>query len=216
MTLISSALNGGYFVGISDLMLSYDDGLERRKVALPLHREMKATAGNVAVAGVAQKSVLIGPHTLVMWAGALVVAEAIVREIRLASAGGAVKIDLLKLIDGLGLTDAESESVSIIYHFSEDGKISRSWHLASEIPTHGLQLVCAGSGQWDFFDDTHVVLIDEHDAYASVLNMWLSRLFSTLMSELETGVPLEFAYGGGGWNWSRSMVRASSKKHLMA
>ncbi len=197
MTVICSALNLGAFLGLSDVLISYESEPPRKEITRPLRRDPVAIAGNVALAGMTQKAFVLGERTLVLWAGSEVVARTICDEIAKASDGGQNHVEILKLIDDMGLSESEAKSAAIIYHYLDDERrIHRIYHFGIVSPTADFELIHAGSGSWDFLEDTAVHMPPANSAPLALSQSWLMRVLATLMNELLSDAPARFAYGG--------------------
>lgn len=199
MTLIFSHISPitGLFA-LSDILTSIPAQDEAGQVTIPFRdTPMQHSNAGHELAGTMQKSVIFG-RTMVMFAGRVIVARAVIERIRELSDDGEREVDLEATVRGSGLSDAELSEVSLIYHYNPDAPhiVRTSWN-CDEVDVAGSNpILSAGSGKWNFFDNlSSDIDIGENRDVNILLNL-IGRLAAHPVSELTGTDTLNFLYGG--------------------
>jgi len=199
MTLIFSHVNPntGLFA-LSDILASRPSHTDPAPISIPFRQEplTHANAG-YSLAATIQKSVIFG-RTMILFAGTVVIARAIIEQIRSASDDGQNKIDLMELLDASGLSAKELDAVSLIYHYTPPGpRLLRAQWNCEKIEMPGTdELFSAGTGVWNFFENHQYTSNGELPDYERVLASLLTRLSVHPLYEANSSESLDHLYGG--------------------
>lgn len=198
MTLIYASCGQGIAVmTLSDILLSKPEGSSKSKVALPTQREaIEFERGGYSIAGICQKAIIVG-QSIFLWSGSRVIAEFIVRKAAEIGRNGSELLDFPAFLKSLGLSDKELSEVSVVYiHDAPD--VLQEWHLnATQVGVVPQFHVYAGSGAWDFLDDTVVSETAPSDTEpTNPVFSTLARVMSTVVAEALTQNSFDYLYGG--------------------
>jgi|CXWL01.1.fsa_nt_gi hypothetical protein len=199
MTLIFSHVNPdtGLFA-LSDILASRPTQADPAPISIPFRQEpLKHANAGYSLAGTIQKSVIFG-RTLVLFAGTVVVARAVIEHIRSASDEGQNEIDLLELLDASGLSAKELDAVSLIYHYTPPGpQLHRTQWNCEKIEMPGAdELFGAGTGVWNFFENHQSTSSADRPDHERVLASLLARLSAHPLYEANNRESLDHLYGG--------------------
>ena len=174
------------FVAVADIALSRPVRAENQ-VALPFHRgSLKFSSGGYELSGVAQK-MTIAKNSLVMWAGSYVVAKTLLKLILEMSEGGKSLLYLKDVVQKSGLSEPEISEVSMIYFcISDDQVVNQSLNCQTGTAA-GQKVWGAGTGLWDYADNT---------TGGFDLDSLIARTVLNLASEAWSSKNYEFLYGG--------------------
>lgn len=193
MTFICAMGANGFFGAVADTLLTTD-----RKVPalhLPLHRapqERSGRSGNIG--SMAQKAVLIGTRTLVLWAGPLYHAKRALQRIEVVSDGGSTSVDVKQICADLEI-DPQHQDFSLIHCFLDGDTIlfnSANARGRSDPPFY-----YAGTGAKHLLDDLspRVRRIDG-GTQNEFLSVFIPKMLSAKINEAVSGDVFTHNYGG--------------------
>ncbi|HZP75839.1 MAG TPA: hypothetical protein VFB45_06845 [Pseudolabrys sp.] len=204
MTLVMSYQHNGSIGIVGDLLLSRDTPLAKPfDIPTRFHEQYPLT--NLNLSGLRQKTFWISPHLAVAWAGNMLIARNIVREIADRFTEPYSNDKLLEFIDNLGLTEAEKAAVAFIFLLITsvaDGKSQmqvfpyrvRRW--ANPANEHEVFLF-AGSGSDHFADIDFALKYRASDPRLAFHAAVIGRAATALLQEVMSDDVHNYFYGGG-------------------
>jgi hypothetical protein len=201
MTLIASIQRPEGILTVSDVMLSAERHSSQPGVDLPLRgqnsfrpSDLNRSAREIpSVVGMSQKTVLLEPNGMVLWAGSKIIASAVIRELAAALAQGQCPT-LQEVIQHSEISQSEADQISIIAFIDHGDTIVQQLLNAERLERPFGSIVHAGTGSYpgvlDIDDDA---LEDDIVGYH---RSYLNRLMMMLSGELITQGNADFSFGG--------------------
>lgn len=202
MTLILSLNGPGLGVmTVSDVLVASPDSKNRGAIQPP-SRNAAISHSNAGhqIAGLRRKIVVSG-KTVILWAGSLVTARVIIQSLLESSNEGKIEVDFPNLLESVKLTTEELSEVSIIYHYFDDTMIRRYSHNCDLYESGGFNARVAGSGGWDFIQNTDVRISANPSRREAILAMMM-RVGYHIIKDASTVSNYDFMYGG----WIESFI----------
>jgi len=205
MTLIIANMRSN-FVGVSDLMITSKGG--GGAVANPISGLISPDAGNSSIVFFEQKSVIIGPSELIMWAGIEKIAMKIINALHIERKAGKIII-LNELISDL-LEESESKKVHLMYLTidEKDTVLLQHFNIGS---TPDNKVWGAGSGFDDFMGNGDTSIAEA--VFPNAFIEYCSKIAIALARADIDGGPHKEEYGG----WFEIILKEKGKfvKHLI-
>lgn len=201
MTLIASIQRTEGILTVSDVMLSAERRGVRPDVDLPLRgqnlfRSLDASRGAETIlspVGVIQKTVLLEPNGVALWAGSRIIAYAVIKQLAADYAQGKDST-LDEVIQSLAISQSDAEQISIIAFLDHGDRIVQRVLNAERLERPSGSIVHAGTGSYPAILD-----IDDGALGCGIDDFrrtYLDRLMMMLSGELITQINADFSFGG--------------------
>lgn len=193
MTFICAMGANGHFGAVGDVLLT--SARQGEALHLPLHRLAQSRHGpHGHIGSMAQKAVILGGRTLVLWAGPVGLAQRALRRIEAVSDGGKLHVDVKTICDDLEI-DPRAEGLSLIHCFIDDDFIQ--FNSANGRGRSEPRFYYGGSGAQHFLDELSPLLTHiEGEQQNPFVNVFLARILAAQIDEAVSGGVFEHHYGG--------------------
>lgn len=207
MTFICAVGANGFFGAVADTLLTTPQ--EVPALHLPLHRNPQERSGPLGhIGSMAQKAVLIGDRTLVLWAGPLFHAQRALQRIEVVSDGGSTYVDAKQICADLEI-DPKALGLSLIHCFIDGDTIH--FNSANARGRSDPPFYYAGSGAKHFLNDLSPrVRGTDGEIKNEFLNVFIPKILLAKINEVVSGDV--FAHNYGGWFEIVEVVESSFRK----
>lgn len=182
----------------SDVLISRPEVAGSSPIKLPTRdKPIRHVSAGYELAGTCQKMVIF-KRTMILLAGSLIMARAIIEQIRRESNDGEDHVDPQKIVANMGFSEKELSEVSIIYHhLIDDDHISLApLNCERDDVTDNGRLISAGSGVWNFFDNLQHDKDLTDDPRTSLFASIFAKICTHPLLELAHNNNFDFLYGG--------------------
>jgi hypothetical protein len=201
MTLIASIQRPEGILTVSDVMLSSERRGLKPSVDLPLRGQdlfrsfdpSRSTETNPSPVGIAQKTVLLEPNGMALWAGSHTIASAVLKDLAAAYAQGQ-RPCLDHVVQSSGISQSEADQISVIAFLDHGDSIVQQVLNTERLERPSGSIVHAGTGSYPGIID-----IDDGALAGDIADFhrtYLNRLMIMLSGELIIQDNADFSFGG--------------------